>query len=98
MIRVSLRVVVLLLLATRVSAGPAFTFLKDTKVDGVWDKGADKGAILVGETVISDKKTGDKLCTMQGTTGSETRGDYAAPKRGWVTWWHLHKASQNRPP
>jgi acyl dehydratase len=60
----------------------ATTISVDTRMVGVWDKGADKGAILVGETVISDKKTGDKLCTMQGTTFARGDGGFGGPREG----------------
>ena len=60
----------------------ATTISVDTRTVGVWDKGADKGAILVGETVISDKKTGDKLCTMQGTTFARGDGGFGGPREG----------------
>ena len=60
----------------------ATTISVDTRVVGVWDKGKDKGAILVGETVITDKKTGDKLCTMQGTTFARGDGGFGGPREG----------------
>ncbi len=60
----------------------ATTISVDSHVVGVWDKGADKGAILVSETNITDKKTGDKLCTMQGTTFARGDGGFGGPREG----------------
>ncbi len=60
----------------------ATTISVDSRVVGVWDKGKDKGAILVSETVITDKKSGDKLCTMQGTTFARGDGGFGGPREG----------------
>ena len=60
----------------------ATTISVDSRVVGVWDKGADKGAIVVSETIISDKKTGDKLCTMEGTTFARGDGGFGGPREG----------------
>ncbi len=54
----------------------------DSRIIGAWDKGKDKGAILVGETVIKEKTTGDKLCTMQSTTFARGDGGFGGPREG----------------
>jgi len=54
----------------------------DSRVIGAWDKGADKGAIIVTETVISEKKSGDKLCTMESTTFARGDGGFGGPTEG----------------
>ena len=42
----------------------AAKIVADSRVIGAWDKGADKGAIIVTETVVKEQASGDKLCTM----------------------------------
>ena len=54
----------------------------DSRVIGAYDKGADKGAIIITETLIKDKKTGDKLCTMQSTTFARGDGGFGGPSEG----------------
>lgn len=54
----------------------------DSRVVGAYDKGADKGAIIITETLIKDKKTGDKLCTMQSTTFARGDGGFGGPSEG----------------
>lgn len=53
----------------------------DTRTIGVWDKGEGKGAIVVTETVISEKG-GDKLCTLQSTTFARGDGGFGGPREG----------------
>jgi acyl dehydratase len=54
----------------------------DSRVVGAYDKGADKGAVIITETLIKDKKTGDKLCTMQSTTFARGDGGFGGPSEG----------------
>lgn len=54
----------------------------DTSVVGAWDKGKDKGAIIVTETVIKEKQSGDKLCTLQSTTFARGDGGFGGPREG----------------
>ncbi len=56
--------------------------VSDTRVLGVWDKGKDKGAIIVNERVIKEKATGDKLATLVGTTFARGDGGFGGPKDG----------------
>ncbi len=61
---------------------PACEVVSDTRVLGVWDKGKDKGAIIVNERVIKEKSTGDKLATLVGTTFARGDGGFGGPKDG----------------
>jgi acyl dehydratase len=61
---------------------PAAEVISDTRVLGVWDKGKDKGAIIVNERVIREKSTGDKLATLVGTTFARGDGGFGGPKDG----------------
>jgi len=56
--------------------------VSDTRVIGVWDKGKDKGAIIVNERIIKEKSTGDKLATLVGTTFARGDGGFGGPKDG----------------
>ena len=58
------------------------TLLVDDKVLGVYDKGAGKGAVLVTERLIRDKKTGDKLCTLVSSAFARGDGGFGGPKDG----------------
>ena len=53
----------------------------DSRIVGAWDKGADKGAIIVSETEVSEVG-GDKLCTMQSTTFARGDGGFGGPTEG----------------
>ncbi|MEN6542558.1 MaoC/PaaZ C-terminal domain-containing protein [Parvibaculum sp.] len=54
----------------------------DSSVLGAWDKGKDKGAIIVTESVIKDKASGDKLCTLQSTIFARGDGGFGGPREG----------------
>jgi acyl dehydratase len=56
--------------------------LIDQRVLGVFDKGKDKGAVLVTESVARDKATGEKLYTMTGSTFARGDGGFGGPKDG----------------
>lgn len=60
----------------------AANILVDTRVVGAWDKGKDKGAIIVSETLIRDKANGEKLCTLTGTTFARGDGGFGGPREG----------------
>jgi hypothetical protein len=47
--------------------------LMDQRILGVFDKGKDKGAVIVSETVIREKASGDKLCTQRARLTSRMR-------------------------
>ncbi len=52
---------------------PEATVVATTKVTGLVDKGADKGALIYSERTLVDKSTGDELATLTSTTFG--RGD-----------------------
>src|SRR5436305_7314164 len=54
----------------------------DERVVGACDKGKDKGALIVIERVIRDKRTGEKLCTVTGTAFCRGDGGFGGPKDG----------------
>ncbi|HTQ13519.1 MAG TPA: MaoC/PaaZ C-terminal domain-containing protein [Rhizomicrobium sp.] len=61
---------------------PSCETLSDERVLGVFDKGKDKGAVIVTERVMREKKSGDKLCTLVGTTFARGDGGFGGPKDG----------------
>ncbi|HEY5337889.1 MAG TPA: MaoC/PaaZ C-terminal domain-containing protein [Rhizomicrobium sp.] len=56
--------------------------LIDQRVLGVFDKGKDKGAVLVTESVMREKASGEKLCTLVGSTFARGDGGFGGPKDG----------------
>jgi acyl dehydratase len=54
----------------------------EDRVVGAFDKGKDKGAVLVTEKVIKLKETGEKLCTLSSTTFARGDGGFGGPKDG----------------
>ncbi len=54
----------------------------DERVVGVFDKGKDKGAIILVERVIKEQKSGDKLCTLLMTIFARGDGGFGGPKDG----------------
>lgn len=54
----------------------------DERVLGVFDKGADKGAVLVTERVMKEAKSGGKLCTLVNTIFARGDGGFGGPKDG----------------
>jgi len=52
------------------------------RVVGAYDKGKDKGALVIIERVIRDKRTGEKLCTLTGTAFCRGDGGFGGPKDG----------------
>lgn len=53
----------------------------DSRVVGAWDKGEGKGAIIVTETVISEKGK-DRLCTLESTIFARGDGGFGGPREG----------------
>ena len=53
----------------------------DSRIVGAWDKGEGKGAIIVTETVITEKGK-DKLCTLQSTIFARGDGGFGGPREG----------------
>lgn len=60
----------------------AATIVANGKVVGAYDKGADKGALIVSETEIFDKASGDKLCTLGSTIFARGDGGFGGPTDG----------------
>jgi len=54
----------------------------DERVLGAFDKGADKGAVIVTERTIKDAKTGEKLCTLSSSIFARGDGGFGGPKDG----------------
>ena len=60
----------------------AATIVANGKVVGAVDKGADKGALVISETEIFDKATGDHLCTLGSTIFARGDGGFGGPSDG----------------
>ena len=60
----------------------AADIIADSRVVGAWDKGADKGAVIVTETDIRLVDTDDKLCTLTSTTFARGDGGFGGPTDG----------------
>ena len=50
-----------------------------TKVVGVLDKGRDKGALVLTESTVRDKSSGDIVCTLTSTTFCRADGGFGGP-------------------
>lgn len=53
-----------------------------TRVASVQDKGAGKGALVVLETVLSDRDSGEKIATSRSTTFARADGGFGGPSEG----------------
>ena len=51
----------------------------ENKVVGVYDKGKDKGALLMTECTVRDKSTGDTYCTLTHTVFCRADGGFGGP-------------------
>jgi acyl dehydratase len=60
---------------------PSGTVIGKTRVLKVIDKGAGKGALVYSERTISDKASGDLLCTIVQTTFCRGDGGFGGPPR-----------------
>jgi len=60
----------------------AADIIADSHVVGAWDKGADKGAVIVTETDIRLADSGDALCTLTSTTFARGDGGFGGPTEG----------------
>ncbi|MDE1938258.1 MAG: MaoC family dehydratase N-terminal domain-containing protein [Alphaproteobacteria bacterium] len=56
--------------------------IADERVVGAVDKGEGKGALILMEKVIREKKSGDKLCTLGSTIFARGDGGFGGPKDG----------------
>jgi hypothetical protein len=57
----------------------AATVIGKSRVTGLFDKGKDKGAVLVSERDVVDKSTGDVLCRLTSTTMLRGDGGFGGP-------------------
>jgi acyl dehydratase len=61
---------------------PAFgTFTAEGRTLGAWDKGKDKGAVVVNETTWTDEK-GEKVATLTGSMFARGDGGFGGPTEG----------------
>jgi acyl dehydratase len=61
---------------------PAYgTFTAEGRTVGAWDKGKDKGAVVVNETVWTDEK-GEKVATLTGSMFARGDGGFGGPTEG----------------
>ena len=54
----------------------------DERVVGVFDKGKDKGAVIVTEREVAREAAGDKLFTASATIFARGDGGFGGPKEG----------------
>jgi acyl dehydratase len=57
------------------------TFTAESRTIGAYDKGADKGAVIVNETVWTDE-AGEKVATLTGSTFARGDGGFGGPSEG----------------
>ncbi len=58
----------------------AATVVSDVRATDAFDKGEGRGAIILLETVLTDKDSGDKLCTMDSVLFARGDGGYGGPQ------------------
>ena len=58
----------------------AATIISDARVTAAYDKGEGRGALVLLETVLTDKVNGDKLCTMESVIFARGDGGYGGPQ------------------
>ena len=61
---------------------PEADIVSDERVVGAIDKGEGKGALILTEKVIREKKSGDKLCTLGATIFARGDGGFGGPREG----------------
>ncbi|MGZ6020149.1 MAG: MaoC/PaaZ C-terminal domain-containing protein [Phenylobacterium sp.] len=57
------------------------TFTAQSRTVGAFDKGKDKGAVIINETVWTDEK-GEKVATLTGSTFARGDGGFGGPSEG----------------
>ncbi len=57
----------------------AATIISKRRVVDVFDKGADKGALVLAEQTITEKASGERLCTMLSTIFARGDGGFGGP-------------------
>lgn len=58
---------------------PAATVIGHARITDVFDKGPGKGALLITETTVRDKATGELLCTNQSVSFARGDGGFGGP-------------------
>jgi acyl dehydratase len=58
---------------------PSGTVIGRTRVTEIIDKGAEKGALLLSEREVTDKASGDRLCTLTSTAVLRGDGGFGGP-------------------
>lgn len=61
---------------------PSADVVSSERVVGVYDKGKEKGALVLIERVVSEKATGDKLATLVSTIFARGDGGFGGPSEG----------------
>jgi acyl dehydratase len=61
---------------------PGATILADSRFIDCLDKGPGKGAVLISETVIRDKKDNGPLCTLTSSIFARADGGFGGPSEG----------------
>jgi acyl dehydratase len=61
---------------------PSATILADSRFIACLDKGAGKGAVLVSETAIREKASGEALCTLTSSIFARGDGGFGGPSEG----------------
>lgn len=61
---------------------PYAEIVSTERIAGAYDKGKDKGALLISEKVIREKSKGEKLCTLSATIFARGDGGFGGPKEG----------------
>jgi acyl dehydratase len=54
----------------------------DSRVLGAYDKGKDKGAVIVNETVLKDAATGEPIATLESSIFARGDGGFGGPSEG----------------
>jgi acyl dehydratase len=61
---------------------PSAEMTTESRLVGVYDKGKDKGAVLINETVWRDRASGDKMVTLIGSTFARGDGGFGGKSEG----------------
>src|SRR5512142_1255953 len=61
---------------------PEAEVLCDARVSGAFDKGVSKGALVLVEKKIREKKSGELLCTLVATVYARGDGGFGGPREG----------------
>ncbi len=56
--------------------------IADSRVLGAYDKGKDKGAVIINETVLKDAATGEPIATLESSIFARGDGGFGGPSEG----------------